>query len=258
MLFTACWHGKSLNAQYQLDLIDGFLPDKRKIKTSYCPEIKSPRHKSLAVPRAFIISGIKNAFPHSGEDLNSRIQPLIFPDDLYHAITTKEEKLNIEALCQQHQNELIYHVFGMLHCRNIAADIVQESYIRLSREAERQKIEHPRSLLFRIAHNLALDHLKHRKVMENYAQSLDPTLMPATESPSAEQLASEAQRQHILRQAIDELPPRCRQAFTLHNIHGMSYRDIALELGISESGVEKHIMKGLLHCRKQMKKRLPE
>jgi hypothetical protein len=62
MLFIACRYGKSLNAQYQLDLIDGFLPGKRKIKTSYCPEIKSPRHKSLAVPRAFIISGIKMLF----------------------------------------------------------------------------------------------------------------------------------------------------------------------------------------------------
>ncbi|MEF3076815.1 RNA polymerase sigma factor [Methylobacter sp. Wu1] len=166
--------------------------------------------------------------------------------------------MNIEALYRQHQDELIYHVFGILHCRDIAADIVQESYIKLSREAERQKIEHPRSLLFRIAHNLALDYLKHVKVTESYAQSEDPALIPATESPSAEQLASEAQRLHLLRQAIDELPPRCRQAFILHNIHGMPYRDIAQALNISESGVEKHIMKGLLHCRKQMKKRLPE
>ncbi|WP_442497869.1 RNA polymerase sigma factor [Methylobacter sp. sgz302048] len=166
--------------------------------------------------------------------------------------------MNIEALYQQHQDELIYHVFGILHCRDIAADIVQESYIKLSREAERQKIEHPRSLLFRIAHNLALDYLKHAKVTESYAQSEDPALIPATESPSAEQLVSDAQRLHILRQAIAELPLRCRQAFILHNIHGMSYRDIAQALNISESGVEKHIMKGLLHCRKQMKKRLPE
>jgi RNA polymerase sigma factor (sigma-70 family) len=173
-------------------------------------------------------------------------------------LMTKEEKLNIEALYQQHQNELIYHVFGILHCRDIAADIVQESYIKLLREAERQKIEHPRSLLFHIAHNLALDYLKHRKVTESYARAEDPALVPATESPSSEQLASDAQRLHILRLAIDELPPRCRQAFILHNIHGMTYRDIARELNISESGVEKHIMKGLLHCRKQMKKRLSE
>jgi DNA-directed RNA polymerase specialized sigma24 family protein len=99
-------------------------------------------------------------------------------------LMTKEEKLNIEALYQQHQNELIYHVFGILHCRDIATNIVQESYIKLLREAERQKIERPRSLLFHIAHNLALDYLKHRKVTESYARSEDPTLVPTTESPS--------------------------------------------------------------------------
>lgn len=161
--------------------------------------------------------------------------------------------ITIENLYLKHKSELIYHVFQILHCQDIAEEIVQESFIKFSFEFKKQIIEHPRCFLFRIARNLALDYLKHQKVTDSYAQSKDPALVPITESPSLEQLAAEQQRLEILRKVIDELPPRCRQAFTLHNIHGMSYSEIARELAISESGVEKHIMRGLLHCRKRMK-----
>uniref|UniRef100_UPI003571484F sigma factor-like helix-turn-helix DNA-binding protein n=1 Tax=Methylomonas koyamae TaxID=702114 RepID=UPI003571484F len=43
-----------------------------------------------------------------------------------------------------------------------------------------------------------------------------------------------------------------RDAFILHKLHGSSYRDIAKLLDISESAVEKHIIKGLAHCRRRL------
>lgn len=161
--------------------------------------------------------------------------------------------ISIESLYSNHKSELIYHVFQILHCQDIAEEIVQESFIKFSLELKKKIIDHPRNFLFRIARNLAFDYLKHQKITDNFAQSQNPVLMPITESPSPEQLASVEQRLKILRSVIDELPTRCRQAFTLHNIYGMSYSEIARQLDISESGVEKHIMKGLLHCRKRMK-----
>lgn len=53
-------------------------------------------------------------------------------------------------------------------------------------------------------------------------------------------------------QVVEELPPRCRDVFILYKIHGMSYKEIATELGISQSGVEKHVTKGLSHCRRKL------
>jgi RNA polymerase sigma-70 factor (ECF subfamily) len=165
--------------------------------------------------------------------------------------------ITIENLYLKHKNELVYHVFQILHCHDLAEEIVQESFIKFSVGVKKQLIENPRSYLFRIAKNLAFDYLKHQKVTDNYAQSQDVTIMPEIELPSLEQEAADQQKLAILRGVIDELPPRCRQVFALHNIHGMSYSEIAKDLGISESGVEKHIMKGLQHCRKRMKNLLP-
>jgi RNA polymerase sigma-70 factor (ECF subfamily) len=58
----------------------------------------------------------------------------------------------------------------------------------------------------------------------------------------------------MLHQTIDELPQSCRDAFILHKLRGLSYREIAQLLDISESAVEKHIIKGLKHCRNRLGK----
>jgi len=55
-----------------------------------------------------------------------------------------------------------------------------------------------------------------------------------------------------LSQAIAELPPKCRHVFLLHKVRGKSHREIAAHLGISQNMVEKHIIKGMAHCRQRL------
>lgn len=165
--------------------------------------------------------------------------------------------MNIELAFKNHQKDLINFSERIVYCREIAEDICQESYIVLLREAQKQQIDNPRRYLFRVARNFAFDHLKHKKVTDNYLQSLDPTITAPMESLSTEQQASDDQIWEILRKVIDELPPRCRKVFILHKIHGLSYLEITQTLEISESGVEKHMMKALAHCRKRLTELLP-
>jgi RNA polymerase sigma-70 factor (family 1) len=161
--------------------------------------------------------------------------------------------LNIATVYQQHQNELICYTARITDCRDTAEDIIQESFIILFRELKQQHVENPRAFLFRVAKNLAFDHLKHKKVTTNYAQAQYPILESTIEAPSIEQVMVEHQDIDLMRQVIDELPPRCRDTFILNKIHEMSYNEVAQHTGISESGVEKHIMKGLRHCRSRLK-----
>lgn len=160
--------------------------------------------------------------------------------------------IDISAIYQQYRTELLNHLAYMLKCPELAQDLVQESYIILARTAAEVKIDHPRGFLYRTANNLALDHLRHNKVVAKHfanAQQLDEAVQPSIEAE-----LSKAEWQALLHQAIAELPPRCRDAFILHKIRGYSYREVAGLLAISESAVEKHIIKGLLHCRKQLGK----
>ncbi len=161
--------------------------------------------------------------------------------------------MNIAAVYQQHQNELTYYTTRITACRESAEDITQESFIVLCREVKQQHIDNPRAFLFRVAKNLAFDHLKHKKVTENYAKMQYPLLESTIEAPSIEQVMADNQYVSAVKQVIDELPPRCRDTFILNKMHEMSYGEVAQHTGISESGVEKHIMKGLRHCRSRLK-----
>jgi RNA polymerase sigma factor (sigma-70 family) len=161
--------------------------------------------------------------------------------------------LNVEAIYLNHQSELQFHLTRIVNCPDIAADLAQESFIIFFREAQKQTIDHPRGFLFRIAKNLAYDHIKHRKVTENYAQTKEQSLPPPSEFPSAEKLVSINERLAAITQILDKLPLRTREIFILNRVYGMTYAEIAKERGISGSAVEKHMAKALLHCRKQFK-----
>jgi RNA polymerase sigma-70 factor (ECF subfamily) len=157
--------------------------------------------------------------------------------------------LNVEAIYLNHQSELQFHLTRIVDCPDIAADLVQESFIIFFREVQKQAIDHPRGFLFRIAKNLAYDHIKHRKVTENYQQTKEQTLPPPSESPSAEALVSVDERLAAITRILDELPMRTREIFVLNRVYGMTYAETAMKLGISDSAVEKHMAKALLHCR---------
>jgi RNA polymerase sigma factor (sigma-70 family) len=161
--------------------------------------------------------------------------------------------LNVEAIYLNHQSELQFHLTRIVNCPDIAADLAQESFIIFFREAQKQTIDHPRGFLFRVAKNLAYDHIKHRKVTENYVQTKEQPLPPPSEFPSAEKLVSIDERLAAITRILDELPLRTREIFVLNRVYGMTYAEIAKDLSISDSAVEKHMAKALLHCRKQFK-----
>ncbi|WP_024297842.1 RNA polymerase sigma factor [Methylomicrobium lacus] len=163
--------------------------------------------------------------------------------------------MNLEAIYLNHQSELRLHLARIVDCPDIASELVQECFIIFSKEIQKQVIEHPRGFLFRTARNLAYDHIKHRKVTEKHLNTTDPTLLPNEEAPSAEHMAVIDEKLTIFSSIVDELPARAREAFVLNRVYGMTYAEIAKELNISDSAVEKLLARALLHCRQQFKSR---
>jgi RNA polymerase sigma factor (sigma-70 family) len=134
-------------------------------------------------------------------------------------------------------------------------DIVQETYVRACRLSPRSEITLSHALMITIARNLAFDHIKSSAYRLNSA--LDPDA--ATNMANAANLPDETFRQvtsdeefskfcRILRQ----LPLQCRRAFVLRKVYGCSQSEIAKVMGISESTVEKHIVKGFKFCTQHM------
>jgi RNA polymerase sigma-70 factor (ECF subfamily) len=106
----------------------------------------------------------------------------------------------------------------------------------------------PRGLLFATARNLAVDALRRRQVVafEPMAEEAGSSVyMDATDVVEA---VSQSQERELLTEAIQSLPDRCRQVLTLRAVYGLSQREIAERLGISENTVEKQLCKGLRRC----------
>ena len=117
-------------------------------------------------------------------------------------------------------------------------DVIQESYLRVLEASRVQPIVSPKAFLFATARNLALDHLRHRGV-----ERIDPlaevdAVSVSDMAPSIPDSVALNQELEILKQAIQSLPERCRHVVTLRKIYGLSQKQIAAKLGISEHTVE--------------------
>lgn len=151
----------------------------------------------------------------------------------------------IASLFHQYREELTRRLVGMVKSHETAADLVQDTYVRLLRLGIADVVEQPRALLHRIAANLAIDHLRKEKNSVQAFDGMDAAMAVPSRAPSPERELLAKQRLRLCLQAIEQLPPRSREAFVLCRVYGYSYQEIAVRMNISESGVEKLLMRAL-------------
>lgn len=150
----------------------------------------------------------------------------------------------------RYYRELLNYFTRQVKDRDGAADIVQEAYARvLGVQQAGQPIREPRALLYRTARNLLIDRQRHQALRApEDPQALDD--MPAPVAQQPEEAYAAQQRVNRLVAAIEGLPPRCREAFVLHKLDGLSHAEVAAQMGISRNMVERHVMLAVLACRK--------
>ena len=140
--------------------------------------------------------------------------------------------------------------FFMRRFRNAseAADATQETYLRLLEVQERTVIENPQAYLFQIAKSVA--HATSARLAANakFLVMDDHALGLPDDAPGQDRIVQGRQCLLLLAKTIEKLPRRCQEVFILSRLHGLSNREIADLLGISQSGVEKHIATGLIRC----------
>lgn len=127
-------------------------------------------------------------------------------------------------------------------------DLVQEVFARMLRARHAGPIASPRGLLFAMARNLAFDAMRRRQVVTFEPMPENPGSSVFTDSTDVAETVNQQQEFELLTEAIQSLPDRCRQVMTLRAVYGLSQREIAARLGISENTVEKQLGKGMHRC----------
>lgn len=153
------------------------------------------------------------------------------------------------ASFHEHYADLLSFLARRLGNVELAADVAQDTYLRLVGLPAGDPIKEPRAFLFRVAGNLAIDRLRREGRLNalhtDEAAALD--LCHPSASPEAALLADESLAQ--LDNALDRLPANVRLALLLNRVEGLTHAQIATRLGVSESMVGKYIVQAVRHCR---------
>ena len=156
---------------------------------------------------------------------------------------------------QAHESSLRAYLRGSFPAVRDVDDVVQESYLRIWRANPAEPIRSARAFLFRIAKHLALDWLRHDRVSPVDSVTDFASLPVSDDRPGVAEAASVAEETALLLAAIDALPVRCREIVILRKLRGLSQKEIASQLGLSEQTVQVQIGRGVRRCGEFLRRR---
>lgn len=127
-----------------------------------------------------------------------------------------------------------------------AEDLLHSAFVRLAEYSERNSVDNPAGFLVRTAANMAVDEQRRIRVRREAPIDVAGLLQIADGQPLHPEALEARERLQKVLAGLESLGPRTREIFLLHRLDGLKYRDIAAQLGISVSAVEKHVAKATL------------
>jgi len=143
----------------------------------------------------------------------------------------------MRAVVDRHQAALLGYAGRLLRNADLAQDIVQEAFLRyLKQRRQGLPVEHEKAWLYRVTHNLALDHIRRNQrgesaLAEYQADNADRTVA----APDAAVTRRDARREAL--QLLQTLPEREQQIVLMKVVEGKSYKEIAAAMDISTGNV---------------------
>lgn len=142
-----------------------------------------------------------------------------------------------DSVFKQYYRPLCLYALHYLHDITEAEDVVQDCFVRM---IEHGMPDYPKPFLYTSVRNACIDRLRRQNP---FAVDISPSDLQ--NKISDEEAADRSFREAELWTAIDSLPERCREIFLMSKRDGMTYREIAEELSLSEKTVEHQISKAL-------------
>lgn len=159
---------------------------------------------------------------------------------------TSPASQSVEGLYLVHRRWLTEWLRSRLGCPDNAADLAQDTFMRLLSAREIAPIREPRAFLTTVAKRVLFNHYRRQDLERAYLEALSQ--MPEPLAPSEEHRAIILQTLLELDALLDGLPVLVKRAFLLAQVDGLGYQDIADELGISLATVKRYLHKAAMRC----------
>ena len=151
---------------------------------------------------------------------------------------------------------LVRYLSKKVHNNEDANDLAQEAFLRMYKFQQSRRLDNARAFLFKTANNLVVDQMRRASVHNKYL-SFERLPEQSDEendkfAPSAERTVSAEQELDRIYKVVNQMPEKVRSAFLMHRGKDLSYSQIATEMDVSTSMVEKYIVQALRILRKEV------
>ena len=127
-----------------------------------------------------------------------------------------------------------------------AADLAHDTFLRVLARRDMPRLLAPRAYLGAIARGLVADFFRHKDIERAYLDAL--AALPETHAPSLEARAIVLEALVAIDTMLDGLKPSVRQAFLLSQLDGLTYEQIAQQLGVTKRTVSNYMCTAIGHC----------
>lgn len=141
---------------------------------------------------------------------------------------------DFEAFFLAHERQITGYLWRMTGDEHVASDLSQESFLRAWQQFDRiRAYERPGGWLFRVATNLALQHLRRRAAPVGSATHLEETWSPHASDPGRRFVERDQ-----VRETLQEMTPKARALLILRDVYGLSADEICEALKMSREAVK--------------------
>lgn len=154
--------------------------------------------------------------------------------------------LPVADLYRQHHSWLLGWLRRKVGCSHQAADLTQDTFVRVLGARDLDQLDEPRAFLMTLAQRVLVSYWRRRSLELAWLEAL--AQLPEHHAPSAEDYAMVREAIETLDTLLDGLPLRARKVFLMNRLEEMPHSAIAKALGISVATVERDMKRAVTHC----------
>lgn len=153
---------------------------------------------------------------------------------------------DVAALYGDHHSWLVGWLRRKLSGSDHAADLAQDTFVRVLSAQRPLVLLEPRAYLTTVARNLLINHVQRQSLERAWMDAM--ALVPEPMAPSPEQRLIILETLHQIDAMLDGLPPKAREAFLLSQLDGLTYAQVAAQLGVTDRTIKRYMAQAFEQC----------